>query len=124
MGNATDLTAKRDAARRTALEVARRMLDGKISLIEGCRNVVQLSRDAEIPPSEALDTFIAVESETDDYPVGSVRSEYAPQLLERLDTQVSRYLTEERPGIIKACREIIREIEDLLWQSYDPNRLQ
>ena len=113
----SDSVTKRDAARRTALEVARGMLDGSIPLIEGCRSIVRLRFDAEIPPSETLNIFVGVESETDDYPVGSVRSEYAPEFLARLDAEVSKYLTEVRPVLVAACRELIREIESLQLQS-------
>lgn len=119
MGNMNDSLAKRDAARRTALEIARGMLDESISLIEGCRSLVRLRADAEIPPSETLNVFVGVESETDDYPVGNARSEYAPELLARLDGEASKYLSQVRPVVIEACGEIIREIEALQLQSCD-----
>jgi len=95
------------------------MLDGTISSIEGCRSLVRLRFDGEIPPSEALNTFVGIESETDDYPVGSVRSEFAPELLARLDAEVSTYLNEVHSVLMDACRKIIREIEALQLQSRD-----
>jgi hypothetical protein len=121
MDNTSELLAKRDAARRTALEVARGMLDGSISLISGCRSLVRLRFDAEIAPSETLNVFVGVESETDDYPVGSARSEYDPELLARLDAEVSKYLSQVRPVVIEACDEIIREIEALQLRSCNTN---
>jgi len=115
----TDKVRKRDSARRTALEIACGMRDGRIQLIDGCRSLVQLRADADIPPSKALDVVVAVESETDDYPVGSGRSGYAPELLARLDAEVSKYLSDMRPVLMEACREIIREIEALQLYSCD-----
>jgi hypothetical protein len=101
---------KRDAARRTVLNVARGMLDGSILLVEGCRKLVGLRTDAQIPANDAFNVFRGVESETDDYPVGNVRSEYAPELLARLDAEVSTYMSQVRPAVIEACRQIIRVI--------------
>jgi hypothetical protein len=124
MDNRSDEAVKRDSARQTALEVARGMLDGTISLIEGCRSLVRLRTDAQIPPSEAFDVFISVESDTDDCPVGSLRAEYAPELLVRLDAKISRILTKDSPVIIEACREIIREIEALQLQSCNADFIQ
>jgi hypothetical protein len=114
-------TAKRDSARRTIVDVARGMLNENIPLIEGCRSLVRLRSDAEIPPSEAFDVIVSVASDTDDYPVGSLRAEYAPELLSRLDAKVSRILAKDSPVIIEACREIIREMETLQLQSGDTN---
>lgn len=117
--NADNSIARRSFARRTALECARRMLNGGITLIEGCRCLVSLRAEAEIPISEALRVLIAVESETDDFPIGTKRLLYAPEHLERLDASVSRYLNEVRPAIMDACREIIREIEIAQLKSCD-----
>ncbi len=114
----TDLT-KRDSARQSALEVARGIVDGTTTVLEGCRSLVRLRADAEIPRSEAFCVIIGVESETDDYPVGNQRASYAPELLERLDAQVLPYLDEVRPAVVEACGEIIREIETLNLQSCD-----
>lgn len=73
--------------------------------------------DAEISPSKALDVFVAVESETDDYPAGSVRPGYALELLARLDAGVAKYLNDMHPVLMEACREIIRESK---LRSYSP----
>ena len=109
-------TAKRDSARQIALETARRMADETVPVIEGCRTLVRLRSDAEIPRSEAFRVIVGVESETDDYPLGSQRAGYAPEFLERLDNEVSAYLNEVWPAVVEACREIIREIEALQLQ--------
>ena len=124
MHDPSDPQSKRDAARRTTLEVARGMLDGSISLIEGCRSLVRLRFDVEIPASETLNVFVGVESETDEYPVGIQRSEYAPELLARLDAEVAIYLNGVRPAIAEACREIIREIEKEQLRSCNTDVIQ
>jgi hypothetical protein len=111
--NVMSITQTAISARLKALEVARGMLDGTIGLVEGCRSLVQARVDGEIPATSAFRVIIGVESETDDYPVESQRSMYAPEFLRRLDTEVSRYLSEVRPTLIDACREIIGEIETL-----------
>ena len=104
---------KRDSARQSALETARAMLDGAIPLIEGCRKLVRLRGDAEIPRSDAFNVLASVESDTDDCPLGDGRAEYAPELLARLDAKVSRILASDTPIILEACREVIQEIESL-----------
>jgi hypothetical protein len=109
----TESLTKRDLARRTMLDVARGMIDGSILLVGGCRRLVRLQTVAQIPPNDTFNVFVGVESETDDFPVGCVRSEYAPELLAQLDAKVSNYLSQARPIIIEACRQIIPEIEAL-----------
>ncbi len=121
MTKQAEARAKIDSARKAALDVLRGMLDGSMPLIEGCRTLVSLRFNANIPPSEAFIVFIAVESETDDCPLGSVRNGYAPELLARSDAKIARILERDGPIIIDACRDVIREIESLQLHSCEGN---
>src|SRR5262249_792538 len=101
----------RSSARQAIIQTAHGMVNGTVPLIEGCRMLVQLRSAAEIHSNPTFDVLVGIESETDDYPVGSHRSEYAPAFLARKDAEVSGYLESNGPAILSACRDIIREIE-------------
>ncbi len=112
-----DEAKKRDLARQTLWHVAQGMLNGRIQLIEGCRSLVRLRSDAELPPSGAFDLVVSIESDTDDCPLGSIRAEYASELLERLDAKVQRILAKDTPILLEACRSIISQLELLQLRS-------
>jgi len=94
------------------LATARGMIEGRVPLVEGCRTLVRLRCQAELGPNSALQAIAGIESETDDYPIGTVRVEYAAELLARLDAEISNYLEKVRPVALSACREIIKELEN------------
>ena len=57
------------------------------------------------------DVFIplrAIDSETDHYPLGEMRSRCANDYLQRMDTEMQDYLEEAKQDILDVCREIIR----------------
>jgi hypothetical protein len=107
------MSLTKNSARLKALRIAHEMLVGRISLIEGCRKLVSLGPEAEIPRSAAFLVITAVDSDTHDCPIGSIRAGFAPELLAQLDAKVSRILARDTPVILEACRDLIREIESL-----------
>ena len=81
-------------ARAKALTNARAMLSGTLSLVEGCRDMVRLlgELDPELAESEAALTFVAVESETDEYPVGEARTQWNSEALRKRDAELQTYV--------------------------------
>lgn len=89
-------------------EVAKQLLQGSVQIIPGCRELIRLFRDSNLPDSKAFDTVLAVTSETDDYLVGDIRAAYSPEFLSRLDAEIEVYVDLVRPTVFLACSEILR----------------
>ena len=60
--------------------------------------------DAE---NEAFTVIRAIDSETDHFPLGKMRTECATDYLRRMDDEMQRYLADARGNIIAACKEIV-----------------
>ena len=101
---AKDTSAKRNEL----IAVATAMIDGKMNLIEGVRRITALRHDTENPNDQVFMPIRAVESETDHFPIGSVRARCAPDYLKRADQEMELYLAEAKDDILAACREIVR----------------
>lgn len=86
------------------------MREGSIDLIQGCREFLALRIDDQVAPS-ALAVFTAVESETDNYPLGELRRNFSSDLLTRLDEEVLDYLSKVRPALMAACSDILGSLE-------------
>ena len=94
--------------KRTELvSTARAILNGDIHLIEGVREICSLRHYVEDPDSEVFMPIRAIESETDHYPLGEMRSEYAQDYLRRLDAEMQHYLKDAKDDIVGACKEIV-----------------
>lgn len=90
------------------VSVATAMLHGDISLIEGCRKISGLRYNVSNPDHEVFLTIRGVDSETDHFPIGDLRKQYAPEYLQRLDKEMEDYIARVRDNIIASCHEIIR----------------
>ena len=87
--------------------VATAMINGEMSLIEGCRIISSLRHTANSPNDDIFNVFVGVDSETDGYPLGKVREGFNPEYLRRLDDDIEQYLEGERSSIIRSCQELI-----------------
>jgi hypothetical protein len=90
------------------VRVAQTMLEGKINLIEGARKICALRYEVNNPENDVFIPLVAVDSETDHYPLGKIRAYCAQEYLDRVDPEIEKYISEAREDILKACREIIR----------------
>jgi hypothetical protein len=106
----TDEYAKRKKAE--MLEVARLMLAGRCDLIEGCRRIVSLGSllDAENDP--AIIPFRGVASETERFPRGDVRKNFAADFLDELDSEADEYLEEARTEILRSCGDLLSRFDE------------
>ena len=89
------------------VDVAASMIDGTVDLIEGCRRITALRYDAEISDDEIFDSIVAVESETDHFPLGTQREYCNNEYLTRVDEEKQNYLMATSRDIINICRQII-----------------
>lgn len=95
-----------DVSRRL-LETAKAVLDGNLGIVEGCRQLAGLGAVLDQPLPSSFDVLIAVDSETDDYPLGPVRDRYSVEALVRIDDEVERYVHSVRPAVLAACRDLV-----------------
>jgi hypothetical protein len=90
-------SAKNRGARRAELvAVATAMIEGTMNLIEGARKITALRHEVENPDGEIFMIIRAIESETDHFPLGSVRAQCAPEYLKRADEEMQRYLADAK----------------------------
>lgn len=98
----------RKSKRAELIAVANAMLDGKMDLIEGARKICSLRFAVGDPDNDVFMPIRAIESETDHFPLGEMRSRCAADYLRRTDAEMRRYLLDAQQDILKACNEIIR----------------
>jgi hypothetical protein len=88
------------------IEIARKMIESKIDLIEGCREIADLQYKAE-GFEDAFWQLKIVASDTDYIPLGRVRYTCTPEYLIRVDREKEQYLALARDDILNACKQIL-----------------
>ena len=94
--------------RRELISIAASMLAGEMNLIEGVRQICVLRFAVEDPENELFLALRGVESETDNFPLGSMRESCSPEYLKRIDSEMQNYLANAQGEILQACREIVK----------------
>jgi len=94
-----------------AIQIAREMLNGNMHLILGCRILRNLSLKSGLYEDNIFTPFIAVDSETDHFPIGKMRDLCDLDYLKRVDVEINEYLDIERPYIITSCQNLINKFE-------------
>ena len=95
-----------DSERRKARELAQAVLDGRMTVLEGARALVSLAHTDAVPDVEDRRLIIAVESETDDLPLGEVRKLWAADALKEKDVEIAHAETLYRDHFLQACQRI------------------
>jgi Protein of unknown function (DUF2489) len=99
--------------RETAVETARAVLDGRVGVIEGARKLSTLApelvADWKVDPDFLV--LAALDSETDDLPVGDQRKLWDKKALAERDPTISRIEADARPNVEVACRNILRRFD-------------
>ncbi|MEO7729689.1 MAG: hypothetical protein ABIY55_01865 [Kofleriaceae bacterium] len=85
--------------------VAQSMLDGRIELQGGCREICRLRHELSGPDVYDKDilVLVGIDSELDDCPIGPARAHWAPAFLAEKDQQRDDYLRRERDRLFNAC---------------------
>ncbi len=86
------------------------MIDGKLNLIKGCRKLALLRRDIGATEDEMFHPFIAVDSETDHFPLGEMRKQCSQSYLRKSDSEMDAYFEGASQEIIDACKKLIKNI--------------
>jgi Protein of unknown function (DUF2489) len=101
-----------EQSREKAVATARAVLEGKIGVIEGCRLISTLAPDlvADWKTDPDFLVLAALDSETDDLPVGAQRKLWEKKALAERDKILSKIEGEAKPDVHAACRNIIRRL--------------
>jgi hypothetical protein len=79
-----------EEARREIGEMAKDLLSGKLCYIEGSRKLAKLRFVANLENDPDLTPLVAIDSETDAFPFGSVREHWQPNALAKLQPESRR----------------------------------
>lgn len=89
------------------LRVAKELIAREIGVIAASR----LRHEVELRIAERLLTIARISSETDAFPIGSVRKEWNREALERKDKEIAEAEQHYRHDAVNAAVELIRLLE-------------
>ena len=98
--------------RQELVGVARAMLDGRMDLIEGCRQILALRFQVNGSDDEAFLPFQGFDSQTDHLPKGDARNGFDPELLTRFDAEEEEFLQLAKTEILRSCQDILGRFEE------------
>ena len=91
------------------MRVCRSVVDGEIEIVEAARLLVPLLRQCRIDDENAS-VIVAVESETDDYPLGSERERWDREVLRQRDTSRLAYVAQIHDAFTAAWLRFCRPL--------------
>jgi hypothetical protein len=97
------------SARKQITTIAAGMVAGELQLLDGCRQIVSLRPSLSEPDLYDSDLLclVAVESELEHIPLGSVRELWDPDAVIEKDRELAEYLQLAKHEILDACRALI-----------------
>ena len=88
------------------MEVAKAVLDGRISTLEAVRELFPLAHTDAIADEAYRRLIIGIQSETDHLPVGEVRRLWAPEALREKDIEIASAEAWWKADFLQACKRI------------------
>ena len=92
--------------------VAREILVGAISFIEGAREINSLRFTADLEWDPDIVPFVAIDSDTDELPLGEVRRLWIPDALARLQPEIDKAEKWARNVGTEPCTNLARRFGD------------
>jgi len=96
---------------REILSTAKQLVAERLGVIPASRKLAGLRHYVEPEVAEVLLIFAGIDSETDTLPIGPVRKEWNPEVLQRRDREIEDAERFYRDSAIKAATELIRLLE-------------
>jgi hypothetical protein len=97
------------SVRKRVVETAQSMLDGQLNFLEGARMLSDLRNEAAVRDDDSdFMTFVAIDSETDDLPIGAVRQHWSKEVLDKLDPEYKEAEVWAKKFGSEACESLIR----------------
>jgi hypothetical protein len=101
-------------ARESVICVTQKALDGQTGVIDAARTLLPLlRRSPELTSEEDFNLVRAIDSETDDLPLGRVREYWDPVVLASKDREIARCESLWRDQLRAVCERIIERLHDL-----------
>jgi hypothetical protein len=91
--------------------LARGVISGDLGIITVARELKSFRDGVEPDIGELLNVFVAIDSETDAFPIGKERSLWASEALERYDAEIKAAEQRWRDKAVAASRQLIRLLE-------------
>jgi hypothetical protein len=98
-----------ESVRLKILEIAQAMLDGQMSYLLGARKLDSLRHDVSRSGDDAdFMVFVAIASDTDDYPLGPVRELWDKDALERLQPEIDAAERWAKEQSMSTCAKLVQ----------------
>lgn len=69
--------------------------------------------------TKVFKSIIAFEDETEDFPLGALRTEYEPNYLKRVDGQMNKLIEDYKMDVLAACEEILRAFPEMQTDEWE-----
>lgn len=89
------------------LSLAKKILDSRTGVAEGCREIFHLLNERGIAYEKDFLIFTGVESETDRLPVGPERQYWNKESLKLMDKETEKVEKFYKKDIFEACKKLI-----------------
>jgi hypothetical protein len=100
------------STRAKVVSLARAMLEGKTSFLEGAIHIWRLHSEADVPERDPdFDIFVGIESSTDDLPIGAARKNWSAEALATYEPRIVETEAWARELATEACRSLIQRFE-------------
>ncbi len=96
-----------EECQRQMLQVARGILDGRIGIVAGARELTQLLFPLDLSDDPDALTLREIESETGHLPVGDARRHWNAEALKVKDDELHRYQAQVQQRAFRACEALI-----------------
>ena len=95
--------------RKCVVETACSMLNGDVSFLDGTRTLVSLRHEAAVRDDDCdFMALVAIDSDTDDLPLGHVREHWSQESLEKLIPEIKKAEEWAKKFGSDACESLIR----------------
>lgn len=97
------------SVRKRVVDTAKSMLDGQLSFLEGARALSSLRHEAAVRDDDPdFMAFVAIDSETDELPIGAVRQHWSKEALDKLDYECKDAEIWAKKFGTEACESLIK----------------
>lgn len=94
------------------LTLAKKILDLKVGIIQGCREMIGLLSERDIDLEKYFLVFKGVESETDALPIGQIRENWNKEQLKLKDKEIEEVENYYKRHVFETCENLIKFLEN------------
>jgi len=92
--------------------IAEQALAGSGDLLSAVRLIVELRHKLDNPDDEVFHHLVAIDDETDRFPLGEVRQHWSAEALVRADCEREAYMAKAEPDIRRALQAVARRFAE------------